>query len=100
MEHAPRNPFLLDERKFSQNFRSARPGAAPGPSGMTSEHLRPLLDAPADLHLFFKAAEHFAQASLPEPIFEGIWLGRLTALQKGSEVLSLVTLSGDWWPRP
>ena len=49
---------------------------------MTSVHLRPLLDAPADLHLFFKAAEQFVQASLPEPILEGIRLGRLTALQK------------------
>ena len=82
MEHIPRNPFLFDERKLSQNLRSARRGAAPGPSGMTSEHLRPLLDAPGDLHLFFKAAEQFAQASLPEPILEGIRLGRLTALQK------------------
>ena len=69
---------------------------------MTSEHLRPLLDAPADLHLFFKAAEQFAQASMPEPILEGIRLGR-TALQKpqgGVRGIVVVTLSGDWWPRP
>ena len=31
-------PFKLDEHRFAQNVRSARRGAAPGPSGMTNEH--------------------------------------------------------------
>ena len=38
--------FELDEGMFAKNVRSARKGAAPGPSGMAVEHLRPLLDNP------------------------------------------------------
>ena len=33
----------LDEELFAKNVRSARRGAAPGPSGMAAEHLFPLL---------------------------------------------------------
>ena len=35
----PDSPFQLDEDKLAQNIRKARPGAAPGPSGKTNEHL-------------------------------------------------------------
>ena len=37
--------FNLDEKIFSRNVRSARKGAAGGPSGMTSDHSCPLLDS-------------------------------------------------------
>ena len=43
--------FNLDEQTFSKNVRSARRGAAGGPSGMTTDHLRPLLDNTKDTHL-------------------------------------------------
>ena len=36
--------FHLDESLFSKNVWSARRGVAGGPSGMTSDHLRPLLE--------------------------------------------------------
>ena len=36
--------FTLDEGQFNKNLRSAKGGAAPGPSGMTMEHLHPLFD--------------------------------------------------------
>ena len=36
--------FDLDEQLFARNLRSSRRGAAGGPSGMTTEHLRLLLD--------------------------------------------------------
>ena len=42
--------FNLDEKIFSRNVRSARKGAAGGPSGMTCDHLRPLLDSSKDTH--------------------------------------------------
>ena len=38
--------FDMEEHKFLENLRSARKGVAPGPSGMTCEHLRPLLENP------------------------------------------------------
>ena len=46
--------FELDQHQFSRNFRSARRGAAAGPSGMTTEHLRLLLDDAHATHLFFR----------------------------------------------
>ena len=36
--------FDLDEEVFCCNVRNARKGAAPGPSGMTCEHLQPILE--------------------------------------------------------
>ena len=53
LEHHPRDQFEFDEDKFLQNLRSARRGAAGGPSGMTSEHLRILLENVRDGHMFF-----------------------------------------------
>ena len=38
--HIPGRPFELDEQLLSRNLRSARRGAAAGPSEMTTEHLR------------------------------------------------------------
>ena len=40
--------FCLDRDVFAKNLRCSRRGAAGGPSGMTSEHLHPLLDNPED----------------------------------------------------
>ena len=42
----------LDEQKFAANLRSSRRGTAGGPSGMTNEHLRPLLDNSRVMHTF------------------------------------------------
>ena len=74
--------FELDERKFSQNLRSFRRGAAPGPSGMSAEHLRPVLEAPRVLHSFFRVAESLATAQVPQEVVDGLRLGRITALRK------------------
>ena len=54
-------PFALDEDRFYKNLRVAKRGAAGGPSGMTAEHLRPLMDSPRDMKLFFKLAERLAR---------------------------------------
>ena len=45
--------FNVDEKIFSTHVRSARKGAAGRPSGITSDHLRPLLDSRKDTHLLF-----------------------------------------------
>ena len=47
MELVPRD-FELDDPRFAKNLRSSKRGAAGGPSSMTAEHLRPLLDSPRD----------------------------------------------------
>ena len=44
MGFQPATLLDLDEKVFCRNLRSARGGVAGGPSGMTCEHLRPLLD--------------------------------------------------------
>ena len=47
----PEERFSLSQELFLQNVRRARGGAAQGPSGMTADHLRPLLEHnPLQLH--------------------------------------------------
>ena len=75
----PPRVFELDESKFNRNLRSSRRGAAAGPSGMTMEHLRPLLDDARSLHSFFLVAEQFARAQVPHSVVDLVRLGRLTA---------------------
>ena len=84
LTHVPARIFELDKRKFSKNLRSARRGAAAGPSGMTVEHLQPLLDHPRALHSMFLLAERLARADVPPSIVDAIRQGRLTALRKPS----------------
>ena len=55
-DHQPAGLVELDQDRLLRNMRCARRGAAGGPSGMTAEHLRPLLDSERD-------AERVASAS-------------------------------------
>ena len=84
LTHVPASIFELDKGKFSKNLRSARRGAAGGPSRMTVEHLQPLLDHPRALHNMFLLAERLARADVPPSIVDAIRQGRLTALRKPS----------------
>ena len=70
------------KRGFLQNLRKARRGAAGGPSGMRTEHLRPLLDNIEDSNKFYEIAQAFAQAQIPNEILSAIRVGQLTALEK------------------
>ena len=61
---------------------------------MTNEHLRPLVDNPRDLHLFFRAAELLARGDVPEGVALILRRWRMTALQKpGGGVKGIV--AGD-----
>ena len=82
LAHTPDAPFDLDEHIFNRNLRSSRRGAAGRPSGMTTEHLRPLLDDMRSLHLFFRVSERLARAQIPEGVVDLLRLGRITALSK------------------
>ena len=74
--------FNLDTDNFLQNLRCARRGAAGGPSGMNSDHLKVLLESPGCSTLLCEAATQFARAKVPLEVVEAIRLGRITALQK------------------
>ena len=84
LEHQPGIPFELEEFQFVVNLRTSRRGAAAGPSGMTSDHLRPLLDHVLDNHLLFLLGDQLAKAQTSALVNDAIRLGRLTALQKPS----------------
>ena len=82
LNHVPPFAFDLDEDVFNRNLRSSKKGAARGPSGMTCEHLRPLLPDARGLHLLFQISERMARGQLPEAVINIIRRGRLTALSK------------------
>ena len=74
--------FQLDEDQFCRNFRSLRRGAAGGPSGMTTEHLRPLLSDIRGMRLLSALGSRLAIADVPEVAVRMVRLGRMTALTK------------------
>ena len=49
---------------------------------MFNEHLRPLLDNPRDMHLFFRVAELLATGDVPDCVASILTRRRMTALQK------------------
>ena len=72
----------MDEAQFLICLRTARRGAAGGPSGMTADHLHPMLDNDHDSELLSEAASILAQGIIPGDVKDGMRLGRLTALRK------------------
>ena len=84
MSHTLRVPFALDSDKFLKNVRSAKRGAAAGSSGVTVEHLRPLLDSVTDQQWLCKLAEQFAQGRITPTVIEAIRMGKMTALRQAN----------------
>ena len=82
--HRPVTEFDLDRDRFLKNLRSAKRRTAAGPSGMTSEHLRPFLDSVRDSELLWDLGRSFARGQVPAEILPLIRLGRITALRKPS----------------
>ena len=83
----PRNSVPDDISQFApveefSSRRSARPGAAPGPSGMTADHVRPLLEAHGDTAALSHAASLLARNEMLEEVMVAIRCRRITALQK------------------
>ena len=77
----PVEQFSLDTAVFTSNIGSARRGAAGGPSGMTAEHLRLVLESVPDTAAFHRAQD-LARAEIPPDVVALLRMGRLTALQK------------------
>ena len=82
MTFEPEIEFQLVEKIFGKNLRSSKRGVAGGPSGMTTEHVRPLLDDAHSTHLFFRMGENLARAQGPEVAVAAVRSGRMTALSK------------------
>ena len=76
------DPFELDGELFLQCVRSSRRGAAGGPSGMTAEHLQPILENGRDAAALVSFATALAQGEVPQEALDGIRMGRITALSK------------------
>ena len=72
----------LNQAKLVVNLRTARRGAAAGPSGTTTEHLRVLLDDEDTAQLLGDATQCLASGDVPQDILRGLRLGRMVALQK------------------
>ena len=75
-------PRDLQAALLLANLRRARKGAAPGPTGLTSETLRLILDDEQTTESFIGVATKVTQAQLPAAISQAIGLGRMVALQK------------------
>ena len=83
-EKRPVAAFQSDENKLALDIRTARRGAAPGPSGMTSEHLFPLLESEDDMGAFAQFAGILARGDIPPLALEVIRRGRMSVLRKAS----------------
>ena len=91
--------FHLDHDLFAKNLRVSRRGAAGGPSGMTADHLRPLLDSDVDTARFWRLAQDLARATVPDEIVDVVRLGRMTALCKPNGGVRGI-IAGDMVRRP
>ena len=78
----PTSLVELEQDRLLKNLRSARRGAAGGPSGMTADHVRPLLDSERDAESFCHMCEEFARAQVSDEVVQALRMGRMTALQK------------------
>ena len=70
-----------------------------GPSGVTAEHLKPILDSARNAEVLCQAAELMARASIPEEVLKAIRKVRMTALQKPTGGVR-GTVAGDIIWRP
>ena len=82
IQFRPAQACSLTQASFIAALRGARRGAAAGPSGMTNEHLRILLDDEEDGQALHKAAQLLAQADIPAQVLDALRVGRVIALRK------------------
>ena len=78
----PPVPVVLNRVALLANLRRARKGAAPGPSGLTAEMLRVVLDDADASQSFSDVASQLACARVPNDIVPALGLGRVVALSK------------------
>ena len=81
-QYSPNSLIDLPRSALFANLRRSRRGAAPGPSGYTSEIVRLVLDAESAIESLSTVATRLAKAKLPAPISAALGLGRLVAVRK------------------
>ena len=84
----PETLFMLDHQEFLKSLKTARTGAAPGPSGMTADHVKPLLENSSDAESLCQVARLLARGHIPHEVLAVIRMGRLTALQKPTGIVA------------
>ena len=82
VEHRATSTFALDAERFLSNLRCSKKGAAGGRSGMTCEHIRPLLERPSDSELLCNLAQELTEASTPASVLDMLRRGRRTIAQQ------------------
>ena len=83
LRHSERRElFRSDAEECLLCLRTARRGAASGPSGMTADHLFPILESEPDSELLVQVVSKLACGDVPQDVINGIRLGILTALNK------------------
>ena len=78
----PAEPFILDPVELLTCLWKLRRGAVVGLSGMTSDHLFPVLENEGDSERLAEVASLLAAGRVPNEIIEALRLGRLTAVRK------------------
>ena len=74
LHHQAERPFSLD-KSLLKNLKRARRGAAAGPSGVTTEHLKSVLSDTRDAEGLFLAGFLLAQASNSQVILTAFRMG-------------------------
>ena len=81
-EFAPEQHLQIPAQRLLTALRRSRKGAAPGPSGLTADTLRLVLDDETTTTQFVTVCNLLAQARIPATIAKAIGMGRMVALQK------------------
>jgi hypothetical protein len=79
---APPLSLSLTPDEVAEALRTAKRRAAPGLSGLTSDHLKVFLDHPEAFPLLASALSQLANAEPAEPVLRALAQSRLTALSK------------------
>lgn len=81
---APKQPLHIPTHKLLTALRRSRKGTTPGPSGLTADTLRIVLDDETTTNLFVYVCQKLAQTQVPANIAETIGLVRIVDPQKPS----------------
>ena len=78
----PESPFDLDFDRFVKHQVLREEEQCQGPSGLTTEHLQPILENDSSLTALFRVGVLFSRGHVPPGVLEAVRLGRITALAK------------------
>ena len=80
-DHQTTEAFSIDSELFLRSVRVSKKGAAGGLSGMTMEHLRPLLETPTNSELLCIFGQELAEASAPASVVNVLKRSRITGTE-------------------